>query len=1148
MGGELLRGVSGGERKRVSIGVELVKGPGILLLDEPTTGLDSAAAMDVIKSLRTLAQSGIPVICSLLQPSQDLYEMFDYVMLMNNRRVSYFGPSSEVLSHFEEAGYHCPDDKNIAEFLLDICTPRAKSFADERAISDINAYYKRSAACQVVENKLWQGVSPEDHDTTILKSKTYFATGTMYQTAKCTQRALQNLFRNRRAFFARVIRAILIGLIIGTLFWDMPFSQAGTINRVSLLFFCITFTVMGSIASIPQVCEERRIFYHQRAAHFYRTIAYFLSSIVMDIPLTVMESFIFSTIVFWMTGMNNKGTLSIGLQTGQFVLFFSILLLTSLCAKQWCRVSAAATPNLSLASSLAPAVLCIWLLFAGFLIPRSSIPIYWAPVNVISTFRYTFEALCINQFYEFSCSVDGGGSLDPNCGTNVLNSFGLNDGAAWLVGNISTLFFFYVLFCTLTFICLKYLNFMVASAPPMFMEDLKRLIQGGASAISQARVDESDPLMASATESKYQEEQEERHGKTLSFFNLTYSVTEATGPFAKCRKNAIKIKTLLHGIEGYAEPFRMIALMGASGAGKTTLLDVLAQRKTGGITVGSIMVDGKLKDSYYNRLVGYVEQTNVFLPTQTVVETIEFNARMRLPKDLPESEKKRRIQEVLRSVELSHVASRPVGTPETGGLSPELRKKLSIACELVADPAILFLDEPTSGLDSQAAENVMKAARSVCNSGVPVICTIHQPSAELFLMFDSLLCLKPGGETIYFGELGKNAQTVLNYFGRFGLTCEARRNPADFVLDCSGAGIQSSDLTNPISQFQAAQAWKQSAEFREANERLAVEAREAARSKGGPSATGFNSPYAISLLDQLKLSVGRAFKNKFRQPQVNRIYIVTYGIMGIILGSLYFQLGEEQVIDARNRIALIYFMIVFSALGAIAAIPGLILQRAVYYREKPAFLRPVAYFIATVLSELPVVMLSSLMMGLIVYFSVGMNLQEEGLHLLIFCILYVIACTSCVAFAMAIASAVATTEVANTLVGVSSTIFSLFAGFIIPKESIPILWRWVHYIDFYSYALESLSINELNGLTFCCNSATDVGCTGPLGNCSSATSTGTITGASYLNITYNMDSFDSNGNPSDAHVYYDLTILTGFLFFFIFLCYCGIKFINHLKR
>merc|ERR1712063_167878 len=125
-------------------------------------------------------------------------------------------------------------------------------------------------------------------------------------------------------------------------------------------------------------------------------------------------------------------------------------------------------------------------------------------------------------------------------------------------------------------------------------------------------------------------------------------------------------------------------------------------------------------------------------------------ALMGLRATIPHTEKLRRVEETIDQLHLRDVADRMVGMPETGGLSMELRKKLSIAVELVAEPAIFFLDEPTSGLDSQAAASVMETARIVANTGVPVICTIHQPSADLFYLFDWLLLLRPGGQTIYF--------------------------------------------------------------------------------------------------------------------------------------------------------------------------------------------------------------------------------------------------------------------------------------------------------------------------------------------------------------------------------------------------------------
>jgi len=1170
VGGELLRGVSGGEKKRVSIGVELVKGPGILLLDEPTTGLDSSAAMDVVKSLRSLADAGVPVICSLLQPSQELFDQFDHVMLMNKREVAYFGPTEGVLKHFEEAGYRCPDDKNIAEFLLDICTPKGVEYMIEGAEKDINTFYKTSAANDQVNKALWKGVSPPDPNKSVLPSDQAYATSTLFQTAKCTQRAATNFFRNRRNLITRLMRALIIGLLLGTLFWQMDKYQLGANNRISILFFCITFTAMGSVASIPQVVEERTIFYHQRAAHFYRTIAYFLSSVIMDIPLSFLENIIFTTIVFWMTGMNNTGQ-SGTYQFMQYFWYFFILFLTNLSAKQWCRLAAAMTPSLSAASSIAPAILCVWLVFAGFLIPRNTIPWIWKPVNVISTFRYTFESLAINEMLnlEVQCKDDqyvppeplrdtpyyGGGKACPvTSGEQLLHQYGLNHSATWMYADVGVLAAFYVFFCLATYLCLHFLNFYHITPQPMLKSDLERLIATGSLVESNS----------SETANEAVRPMEEFQGKTLSFQHTFYSVNMVQGLKGKLPCVDKQPKMLLNDVSGWAEPYKMVALMGASGAGKSTLLDVLAQRKTGGSTSGHVLVDGYFKDKYYNRLVGYVEQSNVFLPTMTVRETLVFSARMRLPSELPMDEKLRRVESVMGALGLGTISERMVGNPNSGGLSPELRKKLSIAAELVSDPAILFLDEPTSGLDSQAALNVMLAARAVCDSGVPVICTIHQPSAELFMMFDNLLLMKKGGFVIYYGPLGQGGQTVLQFFERQGFSCEPRKNPADFVLECSGAGIGGNsagggstsnpaltdgDLEDGLSHVATDPVanWRQAPENAEVETKLngIVEEAMKRKGKGSGSPTGYRSPYAISLLAQISLSLGRSFKNKFRQPAANRTFILTYVIMGLLLGSLYWQ-QEEDLVGARNRVALCYFIIVFSALGAIAAIPGLILQREVYYREKPAFLRPFAYFFSTVVSEFPLVILSAVIMGTTLYFMAALypvgadDAHTIGVRFLNFIGAYTLSAMTCVAFAMAVAASVPSTEIANTMVGVFSTIFSLFAGFIIPSASIPPWWKWVHYIDYYKYALEALSITEMLGRNFKCDPNEEVQIYNPITG-ETVPYCPVNTGAEFLQSQFTM-------HTEWKYFGIDLTALFGFLCLFILLCFVGIRFINHLTR
>merc|ERR1712000_416111 len=299
---------------------------------------------------------------------------------------------------------------------------------------------------------------------------------------------------------------------------------------------------------------------------------------------------------------------------------------------------------------------------------------------------------------------------------------------------------------------------------------------------------------------------------------------------------------------------------------------------------------------------------------------------------------------------------------------------------------------------------------------------------------------------------------------------------------------------------------------------MTAEAQQNASTKGGISPTGFTSPYSVGLFGQIRLSVKRSFMNKYRQPTVIRSYFMMYLIMSLILGTLYFQLGDSQS-DARNRVALIYFCIVFCALGAITAIPGIIFGRAVYYREKPAFLRPFAYFVAQVLAEIPLVLVSVFVFGTIVY-------------------MMCLTTFTCTAYAMAVASCVETTEVANTIVGVSSSMFSLFAGFIIPKGSIPNYWIWLHYLSYYKYPLEALSINEMVGQVFQCTETEDVYI---LVNNTYVSYCPIQDGTDFLSQYFTM-------NTTYAFVGADSAVLVVYLSLFIIATYLGIKYINHLKR
>ena len=206
---------------------------------------------------------------------------------------------------------------------------------------------------------------------------------------------------------------------------------------------------------------------------------------------------------------------------------------------------------------------------------------------------------------------------------------------------------------------------------------------------------------------------------------------------------------------------------------------MLAGKKTSGNIEGEILVNGRPKDETFTRIAGYVEQFDSINAMSTVREAIAFSGRMRLPQAVSNAELQMKVRNVLEVLGLAHLADETVGSPGMGGVSPEVRKKVTIGVELIAEPSILFLDEPTTGLDSAGAYAVMSAVHTL-SKHMAVVCTVHQPSMELTAMFDDVLIMKDGGEVVYFGEMSG----LVTYFAQSGLgECPPGKNPVDFALD-----------------------------------------------------------------------------------------------------------------------------------------------------------------------------------------------------------------------------------------------------------------------------------------------------------------------------------------------------------------------------
>lgn len=239
-------------------------------------------------------------------------------------------------------------------------------------------------------------------------------------------------------------------------------------------------------------------------------------------------------------------------------------------------------------------------------------------------------------------------------------------------------------------------------------------------------------------------------------------------------------KRVLDNISGALPSGQVMAIMGASGAGKSTFLDILARKNKRGTVQGKILVNGReLSDGQYRRLIGFVDQEDTLMSTLTVYETVLYSAMLRLPREMSVEAKKLRTLETLEELGILHIRDSRIGEAGRRSISGGEKRRVSIACELVTSPSILFLDEPTSGLDSYNAINVVESLVALTKDyNRTVVFTIHQPRSNIVALFDQLVLLAKG-KLIYGGQ----ASTCQSYFESIGHACPPGFNIADFLID-----------------------------------------------------------------------------------------------------------------------------------------------------------------------------------------------------------------------------------------------------------------------------------------------------------------------------------------------------------------------------
>ncbi|XP_037109613.1 broad substrate specificity ATP-binding cassette transporter ABCG2b isoform X2 [Syngnathus acus] len=410
IGTEFLRGVSGGERKRCSIGMELITSPALLFLDEPTTGLDSNTANCIIRLLHKLSRQGKTVIFSIHQPRFSIFRCFDHLTLMHKGEVVYAGPAQRTLQYFTDLGYQIESFDNPADFFMDITNGEAKSTLEEINTSErknvLAVKYFQSQLCQDVLRELDRislGVAGEVKGR---EEAADYATSFLYQMRVLCGRTALNTLRNPQTSYAQLALSIFFAVLVGLIYFQTPLTLPEALqNRSGAFFFLIINMVFGNLSAVELFINERAIFIHENSSGYYRTSVYFLSKIFADlIPNRIIPIFIFSAIAYYMMGLKSALV--------AFLRFALTMSLVSLAGVSLAFLVSASVSSFAMANILIALPFVFMMVFGGYLVNLNAMLSWLSWLKWVSIFRYGLNAAFINEmagqvFYSNTTTVPG---------------------------------------------------------------------------------------------------------------------------------------------------------------------------------------------------------------------------------------------------------------------------------------------------------------------------------------------------------------------------------------------------------------------------------------------------------------------------------------------------------------------------------------------------------------------------------------------------------------------------------------------------------------------------------------------------------------------------------------------------------------------
>ena len=815
VGNDFVRGVSGGERKRVSIAEACLNGSPLQAWDNSTRGLDSANAIEFCRTLRNSTDlmnctAGV----AIYQAPQAAYDIFDKAIVLYEGRQIYFGSCKTAGDYFHNMGFARPDRQTVPDFLTSMTSPPERRVREgfegkvPRTPDEFAQRWKDSPerATLMKEIEQFENDHPfQGEDFERFKEsrkldqakrqriKSPYTLSYTQQVKLCLWRGFRRLAADPTITATQLFSNFLLALVIGSIFYNLEVSTAAFFSRGALLFFAILMNAFGSALEILTLYAQRPIVEKHTRYALYHPSAEAFASMLTDMPYKICNSIFFNLTLYFLTNLRRE--------PGAFFFFLLISFFLTLVMSMLFRSIASLSRTLSQALAPAAVLILAIVIYTGFAIPTNYMLGWSRWINYIDPVAYGFEALMINEFVgrRYVCSgfVPTGPGYSLSLNNKICSTRGSQPGIDYVLGTdfIAESYQYYpdhrwrnfgILIAFMIGLMGVYLSASEFISSKKSKGEILVFRRGHAPAavtknnpddVEAGGAGESNSIAQTRTKDQHASDVIQKQTAIFQWHDVCYDI-----------KIKSEDRRILDHVDGWVKPGTLTALMGESGAGKTTLLDVLATRVTMGIIQGEMLVDGKQRDESFQRKTGYVQQQDLHLETTTVREALNFSALLRQPAHVSREEKFEYVEEIIKLLDMDEYADAVVGVPGEG-LNVEQRKRLTIGVELVAKPALLvFLDEPTSGLDSQTSWSILDLLEKLKNNGQAILCTIHQPSAMLFQRFDRLLFLKKGGQTVYFGPIGEQSKTLTEYFERNGShPCPKEANPAEWMLEVIGA-------------------------------------------------------------------------------------------------------------------------------------------------------------------------------------------------------------------------------------------------------------------------------------------------------------------------------------------------------------------------